>query len=110
MTEYFKITEHNDWEGETWHFYFWVPEDNSQVQHLADHLAQDAYTSESHVVSLDFLSSSTLDVLEEHDGEMGYMPKHNRVEGYLDIEAILALSEEDLARALYKGQVRKFTT
>lgn len=93
-----KFTEHNDHEGETWHFFIKLTED--EFWHIEELLST---TDLKYTYGLSYRAydEETIDILVEEADE-GYMPVYNKCPGpYGDI---LALTEEDAEEEWYKGR------
>jgi hypothetical protein len=117
--KYVKFTEENEWEGETWRF--WLPYDgneealrqlmelNPSEHHLVGVIPGDSFTLDLSK----FVDEPTVDafVANVDEGDDGYMPPDQKVEGVLDISPLVGLSNKDAEQFLYKGGIRDlFTT
>lgn len=96
---YAKLTERNDHEGETWHF--WIPmagnEDAlTRVTGLLDPDDDEAEYQLNQHPTPEF----EVDILVKHDESRGYMPAHTKLAGQLVIP-----DDFDVDR-LYKGGIR----
>ena len=83
---YFDLVEHNDWEGENWHFYVSYPK--AQKDMIIDSLRvlRKKMEKEGMGWSIDdyFMTKTEVDVLVEYS-EVGYMAMHN-IEGSVTAE------------------------
>lgn len=96
MKQYYKFTEVNDWEGETWHFYIPVDGNKREIAKLKKEVDGEFY-----IVNDELLPENEVDILCKHsDG--GYMTTHNKLKGKLEIPNEKGRSIED---ALYKGGI-----
>lgn len=109
MSKYAQLTEHNDHEGETWHFY--IPIDGNEavldqldtaLGALGDRLEEDVFELE-----LAPIPEMEVDILVKRGGDTDYMAEHNKLAGRL------VLTDEHLAKLaagdidpLYKGRIR----
>lgn len=99
------LIENNNWEGETWTFFFPVPDDEmSQAVELAELLD---HCSELEIDVDTEYEERDIDVLIRHDPERGYMAAYHKLDP-LDFTRLLEMSGEDLASALYKGGIQEF--
>lgn len=108
MITYRKLTEINDNEGETWHFFIPVPGNEAALDSLAKMLdvrdLEDAYR-----LSKDMFTEVEVDTLVKYADNTGYMTEHNKLAGILDIKKLeIALDSNDVYEALYKGGIRDF--
>ena len=122
--KYLKLTERNDQEGETWHFYIPRFANGAQLQQLEQLItAIDAHTAS--VVAADGnggsdldeppftifegeLTEDEVDTLVKHANDAGgYMPAHTKLEGLLTVPDFTRKRPENLEKLLYKGHIRK---
>jgi hypothetical protein len=77
MTQYLRFTEHNDWEGETWHFY--IPFDDQHLEWIKAKLSSDEVFDYSYVLSeKKIYTEAEVDILVQNS-DCGYMMEHNKV-------------------------------
>jgi len=103
--QFFKLTERNEWENETWHFY--IPINGNEkardliVKYIEESLEPDLEIDE------ELLPESTVDILVQYS-DSGYLSYHNKVDGFLDLEVV----KEELAleAPFYKGGVMDCVT
>lgn len=85
MTDYARLTEHNEWEGETWHFY--IPREGNvdalvTLENLIDEEDPDGETFE--LADRDFTEDEvTLLVNYGDTSQNGYLAGHNKLDGKL---------------------------
>jgi hypothetical protein len=101
MTTYAKLTEDNDWEGETW--YFWIPIEGNELtlKQLEGCLTED----DQYEVDMTPVPELEVDILVKHS-DVGYLHTHNKLAGTLkfgDEQAVLIGRDGD---PLYKGGIR----
>jgi hypothetical protein len=90
---YRKFTEHNDWEGEIWHFYIPINGNESALADLERQVkAVDSYSETGYdfpfKLSKKILSATEVKVLVENGDDDGYMPKHNLLKGILTLPSL----------------------
>lgn len=102
--EYVKLTEHNEWEGETWHFYIPIAGNEDAIDMLQ--VALEGIDRDQFQLVAAPISENDVDLLVKHGGDTDYMAAHNKLEGRLVLtEEILApLGTGDLD-PLYKGRI-----
>lgn len=106
--EYVKLTEHNEWEGETWHFYIPLDGNKDTLDRLADALSILAGADEEPEFELELapMTETEVDTLVRHGGDTDYMAAHNKLEGRLVLPDgaldTLRLGDVD---PLYKGRI-----
>jgi hypothetical protein len=107
--QFIKLTERNEWEGETWRFYLQVDGNEEQITKLRRLLSAAAKRSK---IGLDYtlddtlMSEADVDALVDNCDDDGYMPAHNKVVGRF-------VCPDDLgerANELYKGSIEEFFT
>ena len=107
-----RLLEVNGWEREAWNFYFDFPFDEKEIetlQKLADRLSKMPKVQQCNGLS----SFEVMFVPKEYDSINwgichGYMPKHNYVEGCVNIEKVeelLSKSDNYIFEYLYKGGI-----
>ena len=100
-TNWYKFTEHNDHEGETWHFF--VKLTTEEFWHITNLIESDEefYLSDSFSISEKIYEDAVIDVLVAESDE-GYMPTYNKTYRPYASE-ILELTAEAADMAWYKG-------
>lgn len=97
-----KLTEYNDWEGETWNFFFWASEED-------EHKLRDALflmapeISEAYTLDGKSYTKAEVEAFLKIDNEYGYMAPYQFL-GVLDMSKFDNSSENPL----YKGGISKF--
>lgn len=81
MLEYLKLTEVNDWEGETWHFYIPTKGNDSALSELRGRLDGEEYS-----LSETVFKEYEVDTLVRDGGDTDYMPAHIKLFGRLATE------------------------
>lgn len=97
-TPYVKLTEHNDWEGETWHFYIPLEGNEAALKVLQSKIAglEDEYELDlEHPIALEDVNA----LLNHGNGDTSYMDAHNKLEGFLDLIKLES-------QGLYKGGIK----
>lgn len=107
--QYVCLVEHNDWEGETWHFFIPVEGNQQQLQKLYAALSEHNLLDEDDGYELDldeWHNEVEVDaaVLHAHDG---YMASHNKLQGTIDIDKLRPQlrTEDTLILLLNKGNI-----
>lgn len=122
LTPCLHLTEHNDWEGETWHFYVPLAGNEEAVTIVEDFLACFKVAHERVGGPGDYPYTSArenlhLPTLERLSDDRGYMPAHNiipkldlakvRAVDWHEVEPQTANDEHPLLKdPLYKGGLR----
>lgn len=104
---FYKLSEHNGWEGETWHFY--IPVDGNEDSWAELQKVYEQYKGENtYVFHQTPIPENEVDILVKHT-DSGYMAIQNKVVGKLDILKIKSITKNDLddEEPLYKGGVRR---
>lgn len=96
--EYVKLTEYNEWEGETWHFWIPIEGNRDSIISLAQYIKGYEDNFELHNGAT---PEEEVDILVKHEGG-SYMAEHTKLEGLLDWEE---LKESHPSEALYKGGI-----
>ena len=109
MTTFAKLTEDNEHEGETWHFYIPIEGNEESIGQLFEAIAVlDQDVDEQYALDLTPLPEGEVDILVKH-ADMGYMANHTKLAGVLtlpdDFDKRMADEDGDL---LYKGQIREY--
>ena len=126
-TKLIKITENNDWEGETWHFYITKTKENEKfIEEIKKATDKEYFEEETILFTEKELSAKEIKEIAENgdaddiddydcedsgdgeDGEeyCGYMSKHNF---FLDEKFVYNKEKEgNEGHPLYKGGIRDF--
>lgn len=99
-----KFTEHNDHEGEDWHFWLQLDGNETQLGALALNLNTFDDDGESFELDLTPVPESDVDVLVKHGGQ-GYMNYQNKVTGTFTCPKIEEYS--DIFDNFYKGDITR---
>lgn len=118
LTACWVLTEHNDWEGEVWHFYVPLGGNEEAIQIIEEYLGRLLAEFEVDGSGGDFPYKTCRKEVHlptiEHLPGGGYMPEHNVVEK-LDLAKVRAVNwhephdndPEMLKDHLYKGGLRE---
>lgn len=109
MKTFVKLTENNEHEGETWHFYIPIEGNEEAIGRLLDAIARlDQDVDEEHSLDLTPIPEAEVDILVKH-ADTGYMANHNKLTGVLVLPEDFdeKMAEED-ADPLYKGSIRGY--
>lgn len=98
MKNWYKFTEHNDNEGETWHFFIQLTEEER------DHLEQLTEDDGSpYSISAKVFAEFEVDIMVENS-DCGYMNTYNKRPAPYPMDIMdLPLDFEELDELLYKG-------
>lgn len=104
--KFYQFTEENDWEGEAWNFYIPADGNKDAIALLSKAIEEE----EDYIIRDEMVDEVAVDILLEQDNEIGYMAKHNKLEGKLSMEKIQAAmddKEDEYAvhGILYKGGI-----
>ncbi len=107
---YVKLTEDNEWESETWHF--WIPIEGNEkaIRELGESikgLREDETACKSYELDLSPVPEFEVDAVVKHGGsDTDYMPAHTKLTGTLVIteDQLAAIGNED--DPLRKGGIR----
>jgi hypothetical protein len=107
---YAVLTEHCEWEGETWRFYIPLAGNEDSLAGLlgAVRRLNARFPSDDEPFELDLtpISEGEVDTLVEHGGDTDYMAAHNKLEGRLVIPpAALTELAGGSVDPLYKGRI-----
>ena len=103
MNEFFKLTEHNEWEGETWHFFIPVKDNIGAWFTLRDKYSE--FDGENrYVFDPKTYPENEIDILVKHS-DSGYMNVYNKIVGVLDKKKIDDINFSDDNDDLYKGGI-----
>jgi hypothetical protein len=104
-TEYACLTEHNEWEGETWHFYIPLVGNEDALTTLREMIEDDeSYELSTNELGEGVFTESEVDILVKHGGDTDYMAAHSRLAGRL-----LIPDRTDLDK-FYKGGIKDLMT
>jgi hypothetical protein len=98
---YLRLTERNDWEGETWHFFIRIQGNEEALNKIA---AAVVGSEEFHIDPTEY-TEEEVDRRICDDPGSGYMPMNNKLVGILKK---LPATKEKLLEKMYKGGIRKF--
>ncbi len=93
--KYYKFTENNDWEGESWNFY--LPLTDEQHQKLTELIVE---MDETYRLAVKPLDESTVDA-KHGKGSTTYMDKHNKCGPVKELPDKIDWEKDD---PFYKGQ------
>lgn len=110
---YIKLTENNDWEGETWYFFLQQEGNEEAIAYLQDELSDDEL-SWQYEINTNPIPENEVDVLVKHFGgdTSGYMPLVTKFKGYVDLARLKKYVQDgedekdwgqNLLQALNKG-------
>jgi hypothetical protein len=108
MRRFVKLTEDNDWEGETWHFWLQLDGNQAELDKLAVWLEEKQGEDDEGGFSLNMDRTryeDEVDLLVE-EADYGYMKTHNKVVGIANFGDLSLV--DDPASILYKGRVEDF--
>jgi hypothetical protein len=109
VTTFVKLTENNEHEGETWHFYIPVEGNEEAIGQLFEAIAVlDQDVDEQYSLDLTPIPEGEVDILVKH-ADTGYMANHNKLTGVLTLPDDFdeKMTEED-GDLLYKGQIKEY--
>ncbi len=96
---WYKFTEHNDNEGETWHFF--VQLSSEEFEHIQDILILDDYLAETYTLSFRQYDLGTIETLIAESDE-GYYKTYNMCPRPYRTD-ILSIEGEEADEEFYKG-------
>jgi hypothetical protein len=104
-----KLTENNEHEGETWHFYIPYEGNEEAIGQLFEAIALlDQDVDEEHSLDMTPIPEVEVDILVKH-ADTGYMANHNKLTGVLtlpdDFDEKMA---DEYADPLYKGSIKEY--
>jgi hypothetical protein len=106
MRRFVKLTEENDWEGETWHFWLQLDGNQAELDKLAVWLEENSQEEGGFTLNLDKTRyEDEVDLLVE-ESDSGYLRTHNKVVGKADFGDLSLV--DDPAEILCKGHVEDF--
>jgi hypothetical protein len=98
--KYIRFSEHNDHEGETWHFYIPIKGNEKDIAKVRELIADvDAYRLDRE------LTEAQVDTLVEFDNESGYMARHNKAAGFNKLPKSVDWEDDD---PFYKGRLIRY--
>lgn len=109
VTTFVKLTENNEHEGETWHFYIPIDGNEAAIGQLLDvTIGLDQDIDEGYSLDVTPIPEVEVDILVKH-ADTGYMANHNKLTGVLtlpeDFDERMADEDSD---PLYKGQIKEY--
>lgn len=109
MKTYLDFVEHNDWEGESWHFYIPVAGNEEAIEKFKIIInAINETSGDEYEIGKEMLKEEEVDTLVRFGGQ-GYYSNHNKLEGKLVIKKLQkALDDDD--DPLYKGGITDYMT
>jgi hypothetical protein len=96
---YIRLTEANEWEGETWHFYLPIA-DNSAALAALQELIDSADNDFGFSLSETFTEDEVDTLVRTANGDTSYLAAHTKLAG--------RLTPIDDLEKLYKGQIVDF--
>ena len=88
MKTWRKLTETNDWEGETWNFYILITD--AEYFKISSRIKEVDPDGDSYELSLDLFTEKQVDKHCKRKGKCTYMKEYNKVKavdwGYIDRE------------------------
>lgn len=109
MKTFVKLTENNEHEGETWHFYIPYEGNEEAIAQLFEAIALlDQDVDEEHSLDMTPIPEVEVDILVKH-ADTGYMANHNKLTGVLTLPENFdeRMADED-SDPLYKGQIKEY--
>lgn len=115
--QYFRFTEDNEWEGETWHFYIPVKGNEeavasirASIERINEYNAANKGCEIQYSFSAKLYTRNQIDALIDcDDDECSYMAAHNRLCGYLKAPKLAVILNEDSisewTKHFYKGGI-----
>ena len=80
--KFIKLTERNDWEGETWNFYIPIRGNEEAIAFLKEALDPNYSIGENE------FTEHEVDILCNSNDNWGYMPKHNKYDFVIDFNKL----------------------
>lgn len=106
--QYLKLTENNDWEGETWHFFVPVEGNEEALKLLREKVA--SFGGEEFEVDQRLYPESEVDLLVKN-AEVGYLREYYKLEGKVLTQKLREIiADEDFTEKFYKGGIRDLVT
>ena len=102
--EFIKLTERNDWEGETWNFYIPIKDNETAIKKLSELIKK----YPSYTLSLLPINENEIDNLIKNDDHTSYMATHNKLSGRLDFKDYPNKSTNGIDDPFYKGDIEKY--
>lgn len=106
MLQFVKLTEKNDHEGETWHYWLQWDGNTEELKKLDGFLAKHAGDDEDYSYELFHYTryEDEVDILVE-EADWGYMKTHQKFKGRLNLGDLSLVEPDDI---LYKGGIEGF--
>lgn len=101
--QYYRFTEINDWEGETWHFYIPVKDNEEAIETLRIFI-KDFSFEDMYEISNKRFPENEVDVLCDNS-EIGYMAYHNILSGKLVLPELKVKDCHIVDDPFYKGGI-----
>ncbi len=106
---FIKMTEHNEWEGETWNFWLQLNGNEEAIRKLIKLVKEDG----DHTYSFDLESTNEkeIDILVDREDNNSYMALHNKVSGAFNIERLIGEIKDGVSISedlIYKGQIKNY--
>lgn len=102
---YFALTEHNDWEAESWTFFIPVEDNEDAIELIADKIEELGWDFDLDIEPVDGKEVDMLMARKYND--TSYMDRYNRLSGVIDVKEFLFRLEKD-DFPLYKGGIKEF--
>lgn len=100
--EFIQITEHNEWEGETWKFYLVKVGNEKFIDKLKKAAEKFDEYGDRIEISDTIVPEFEVDILVKH-ADSKYMKSHNKVDKVLDPKTIITKNEDKFFDCFYKG-------
>lgn len=106
MLQFVKLTEKNDHEGETWHYWLQWDGNTEELKKLDGFLAKHAGDDEDFSYELFHYTryEDEVDILVD-ESDWGYMKTHQKFKGRLNLGDLSLVEPDDI---LYKGRIERF--
>lgn len=105
--QYVKFTEHNEWEGETWHFWIPLQGNTDELKRLDQIIARNPEMNEFYELDLTPVSEAEVGACVAQSSNTDYLPEHNKLTGTLRLPADDAITDNK-SDLLYKGGIRDY--
>jgi|ERR1044072_3134392 hypothetical protein len=100
--EFYQITEHNDWEGETWKFYLVKDGNEKYIDKLKKAVEKFDEYGDVLEISETLVPEFEVDILVKH-ADSNYMMSHNKVDKVLDPKTLVTKNQEKFFDHINKG-------
>lgn len=97
MKTYVKFTEHNDWEGETWHFYIPIQGNELTLDRIGELINGNEFYELKRKKEY---TEQEVDFLCGEEGSTTYMNQHNKVKSINKLPLVVDFEIDD---PFYKG-------